>query len=858
MPCFYTVLTLALLLVFGEGSPRETRTPSNASEAHCNVTIRVNQDVSTPPVTNISRNKPLLCWYQFHLGPDRDDWIISIRFYRLKVGRLVNSTTCTHGYIQIIDGNNVTEITNHLAPGFFCGEIDRDQTYISETSSVKIVFFTDSFSDKTYLSFSSRAEQQFELYARYGPNPILYPDRRGKLVPGTFCDRVFQDCRLGTCYIQSPGYPGIYPRNLRCRYFIRTNLPYINPHLENEVLSIDGQQCADMIVCPVHAVTTNCQGDYIRIHDGWTEESPIIGTFCGTGRFPYAITGTGTELLVVFVSTVAGPLLNTGFHFNVGPNPKWVGPGAAKVNGSCSRVFRSQDEAMAEDRKFYSLATWYTPNTRCDFVIIGRPNEIVRLYFKSFRVHRPKHAIAPARDCSESLSIYDSAVPDETRVLAIFCDTWAAPVSDTKDFVSSGQVMLVQFKSTTGSYAGSSLDYWVRFDFYNAYKHGQPVPNTPCDEMFSSSVSRHGIFSSPLNHLLFKRKESLQCRYQFRAEGAPFERVFLTLFYVHFGINKRACLTCLTDPVDKILIREVTDNITDIVCVCNSSSKSVPTKLSSFTFLSMGPTLELHLYYEGDLVEFNYFHSKKQVFQGSYEFFHGPLCGPGKLRSRNQGELIFPYMDFSDFADHSDRSVHCVWTIYVTPSKNVFLWFDYLFLSGNCSTDRIEIRLPAAGHSYADDAVVVICGSGDDRMHQELPIINSTDMAANKMLVELRAAPSTDTRFKLVWTEMLQRERQSEYFLHLGSDACQFLCSGSNMCIPHDLVCNGVGNCPKNQSEPLIEFADEASVLCRASPFGLDWIAVGMGVAGGIVMTLCVLCTVRRCGTRRRRIATPR
>uniref|UniRef100_T1JBN0 CUB domain-containing protein n=1 Tax=Strigamia maritima TaxID=126957 RepID=T1JBN0_STRMM len=826
-----------------------TTAASGQTVGRCNVTVDLNEDVSTPLVTSQNRNQPIYCVYKFDLGSDRNDWIISIRFQRLKVGRLVNTSLCSQGFVQIIDGDDSSSVSNGHAPGFFCGEIDRDQTYISETSFVHIVFFAESFTDKTYLTFTSRAEQQFELFARYGPNPILYPDRRGKLVSGTFCDRIFHDCRLGTCYVQSPGYPGIYPRNLRCRYFLHTQSVYINPHLENEVLSIDGQHCADMIVCPMRPVTTNCPGDYLRIHDGWTETSPVIGTFCGTGRFPYAITGTSTRLLVVFVSTLTGPMLNTGFHFSVGPNPKWVGPGATKVNGSCSTIFDSRDELSDHDRRFHSLATWYTPNTNCDFLIRAQPNQIIRLYFKSFRVHRPKHAIAPTRDCSESLSVYDSDRRDEARVVAIFCDTWAAPVQDSKDFVSSGPAMLIQFKSATGSYAGSSLDFWIQFDFYNAYKYGQPVANTACDELFQSSFSTSGLFSSPLNHLIFKRKDSLQCHYTFEANAAPFERVFLTLFSLQFGYNKRACISCLADPVDKIVIRESSDNTTDLVCLCNNTSDLG--KHGGLTFVSSGASLELRLHYEGEFVEYNYFHNKMEVFQGTYEFFHGPLCGPSLIPSRSQGELVFPYVE-PDYVD-VERFVHCIWTIYVTPNKDLFLWFDYLQMSGNCTSDRIEIRLPSAGYSYADEAVLSVC---DDQAFQ-LPIINSTNMAANKILVELRAAPSSDARFKLVFTEVMQG-KQSEYYLKLGMEPCPFLCHGSNVCIPQDLVCNGLGNCPKHSTDTSVEFADEALSLCRSSAFSLDWIAIGMGVAGGVVMTLCVMCTFRRCGERNRRVGTPR
>lgn len=41
-----------------------------------------------------------------------------------------------------------------------------------------------SLSFQTYFTFDSRAEQQTEVYLRYGQHPELYPNRRGEVVQG--------------------------------------------------------------------------------------------------------------------------------------------------------------------------------------------------------------------------------------------------------------------------------------------------------------------------------------------------------------------------------------------------------------------------------------------------------------------------------------------------------------------------------------------------------------------------------------------------------------------------------------------------------------------------------------------------
>ena len=78
----------------------------------------------------------------------------------------------------------------------------------------------------------------------------------------------------------------------------------------------------------------NCPYDWVRLYDGVDEYSPLIGHFCGTGSFPRffngavvmvfvkilfrSIIGTSNKLFLEFVSSPAGPLLNTGFDFRSG------------------------------------------------------------------------------------------------------------------------------------------------------------------------------------------------------------------------------------------------------------------------------------------------------------------------------------------------------------------------------------------------------------------------------------------------------------------------------------------------------------------------------------------------------------
>lgn len=68
--------------------------------------------------------------------------------------------------LQIVDGNAKTDVSNRREPGQFCGESEQPQTFISETSAVKIVFHTDNFTDQVsevMFFFVHRCHPAFEL-----------------------------------------------------------------------------------------------------------------------------------------------------------------------------------------------------------------------------------------------------------------------------------------------------------------------------------------------------------------------------------------------------------------------------------------------------------------------------------------------------------------------------------------------------------------------------------------------------------------------------------------------------------------------------------------------------------------------
>lgn len=86
----------------GFGSVAGGTSPSDLYKDHCNKTIDIYQDVTSPEVTDANRNRPLFCTYRFRsFRTAPRDWVLRLRFKRFKVGTLVNATHCEGGFLQV-------------------------------------------------------------------------------------------------------------------------------------------------------------------------------------------------------------------------------------------------------------------------------------------------------------------------------------------------------------------------------------------------------------------------------------------------------------------------------------------------------------------------------------------------------------------------------------------------------------------------------------------------------------------------------------------------------------------------------------------------------------------------------------
>lgn len=74
--------------------------------------------------------------------------------------------------------------------------------------------------------------------------------------------------------------------------------------------------------------------------------------------------------------------------------------------------------------------------------------------FHSVRINKIESPIEPYDgDCGESLTLYDSDQPDDSKIIKTFCNTFSRAM-EKHDFISTKNSLFVSFDSKTGSYSG--------------------------------------------------------------------------------------------------------------------------------------------------------------------------------------------------------------------------------------------------------------------------------------------------------------------------------------------------------------------------------------------------------------------
>ncbi|XP_049816979.1 uncharacterized protein LOC109597464 [Aethina tumida] len=630
---------------------------------------------------------PFLCHLTFTANGQSHGDIVQLIFDEFKVGRYEASALdgCPDGYMQL------SELGRPFTGGSWCGSSSGPAAYYSETSTVTV-------SVKLFASpqipFAFRLRYRFvsrrEAVVRFG-SPAS-PLERGQVAPGTYCTRQFEECYRKPCRLQSPNYPGMYPRNVSCYWSLRQK---IVPTCKHAMIAVRQEAAHKMhMKRSINVAGLNktaralrawrdCTGerDHLIFYDGGSTNDPVLAKYCGGDWLPRVVS-KGPEMLVAFHSSPFSIPLHSppsqsplrGFELDVDvifADSDSLDYSRDNCEFDVNATSPDSDEIWTgRGRKDRLISPRHSlpPNTTCVYKFRGYPHDLIWVSFISYSqrallVGESAHALLSNSSigggCATKLKILDGSkvIEDKCDEPPKLCDHSALsnstritrPCSQQESYLSSGRNLIIQHHTEDGT-ALHPASFKLKYEFVDTRLGGEAWSDKrqpgPCHRVFKKI--HVGEVISPRNIFLYGRggAKDLHCVYRF--EAGVDERVKLTINNASFGANP-SCET-LQDPHSNRQICEyyAGGRTTEVSvwelpwkdvrmpkgCICdNSSLNSKP-----IVFVSSSRTLELHFTAkEMNITEdFTVLH-----FHALFEIIHTPEC-PRKQRIRGYGgEVTF-------------------------------------------------------------------------------------------------------------------------------------------------------------------------------------------------------------------------
>ncbi|XP_034193271.1 uncharacterized protein LOC117610238 isoform X2 [Osmia lignaria lignaria] len=608
---------------------------------------------------------PFLCHLTFTAAGQGYGELVQLLWDAFSVGRVDPNTdsfvtSCPEGSLQL------AELGRHFTGGSWCGVGEGKASYYSETSTVtaSIRLFHAPASVPFEFHLRYRFVARNEAVARLGKPEV--PIERGSPVPGTYCSRNFYECHLKQCRLQSPNYPGEYPRNASCLITIRQKEV---PTCKHAMISVKSTPTGPSGITSANATLTvwqDCPAEKDRLifRDGVRAEDPILLIYCG-GALP-RITARGPTMQVEFQSSpIAIPLGGSALRIELEIQVVYVdsdGLDYAKdpqgchffVNGTNKRtgVLRAPQHALP-------------PNSSCTWNIKGSAGDRVWIYFSSYS-QRDLTDLSQVENNASSQSdlpcavkfIFWDGTPTTGLAMATLCDDTpklcahaalrnitrsTRPCTAEESYITVAPSLTLHMEATFGT-ALHTVNFNAQYEFISTIQVGEPWGDGVCSRVWRKV--RSGEVTSPRDVRLFGRGGSarLDCRY--RIEAGPDERVRLTLHNVSLGEST----VCTSEPDPhtarprcvvqeegnhrqaRLVLYEAPWRDVKLAraCFCDNTSH-LP-----FTHISSSRALEITF-----LVDHQAPHEDFETlfFYASFELVRAPEC-PRKQRVRGEGNII--------------------------------------------------------------------------------------------------------------------------------------------------------------------------------------------------------------------------
>ncbi|XP_069950455.1 uncharacterized protein [Cherax quadricarinatus] len=816
-----------------------------------------------------SSSEPFRCILTFTaIGRTHGD-IIQITFSEFHIGHfnVAAADSSSGSRIGGCEGDHISieEPKLRVRGGRWCGEGSGLNVYYSETDTVAVTLHAASTIQGEYfdnpLKFKIkykflRRERAIVRYGRGGTAKY-----RGEMVRNSACSRVFQGCRARQCRLQSPNFPGLYPRNVTCYYLVKA-LPAPSPDLvpvvtlsqDNDRLVQVGRKGHGGRVSPEARLQQDdeCRApeDFLLVYDGGSQKAPLLAKMCGTATIPN-ITSSGPEMLVVLQTATSGMMnhlanLVTGFELEahvlfMKQNPNSV---SSMQCGQIIKSFGGSSGVVVSP--IFALPA----NATCSYEFQGRRDEVVWLYFTKYHRTRKKEVMINYTPCRNRLALYDgktfySPESEISTLMGEYCDeqlppicvrsrqkgTVSQPCAIKESFLSTGPSLFVMQEFTDGT-SLLPLNYIIHYEFVSFFQSGKES-GSDCDRVFNSAQDAKGHFSSPRNVFLYGRggKSSLSCKYTFQTlEGEAIKLKITNVGFrgnmcktIHnFQSNLYECIARLPGSAVLEVWEEPWGNTRlPLGCMCDAGI--TPSVFISHTRLVQLKFAIKEMNWSQDFNDF--------FFDAEYEFTKTRECTDERILNGSTGSILI--RSDGEFAECNEYP----WKIVAREHSHLYLNIPgYHASSQRCSTEN---RVVVYGSHTARPLKAVCPETGGT---DSVDIFSSgwntaldlSEPRPDSLIIRyLAREPST---YRLTWLEVRREPRPSALESlkgaggrgHSTGASCPHQCPELDACISPELWCDGVKHCPSG--------ADELRTTCLY--FTVPWLYLVLGV---VAILVCLL-----------------